>query len=353
MHTPKVAICILGCLVAQEIDQRVSATPAVKLPENEASQLASSQRFAAYKPVVSVAPPESFQLHQLTLHTQLSSASSHNTQVSLRDLPDSLSVARPEVVPTPFSANTATSQEVETNKSRPQAQEIKDFVINSHGLSSTVDLVNPPVEKARVESRVTSSIKESEPLSQLASEATKDSKSLISEPFSAQAFSCERLDRTYKTVLAGTKTPLIHWRSQEFSSSGYTPERRCKQVTNKLNKIVFENGSRLSDLWLTMGQVGSYRVLCQVNSTRSGCNRNNLLMTLSYWNRRKPEEVIARLLSFAVVNKGKSVQESSGQTYINLEQWVNQRIKTAKNPRLSASDSKYWEGILADDLGEP
>ena len=350
MHTSKVAICVLGCLVTQEVGQRVDAVPAPELPGDSVSQLTPSQEIAERKSVVSVPPPESLPSQQFSAPFQIPFVRSDIKQTQSSKLPDSLSIASPENIAVPLSSNRLSDKEFQINKTLSHSQAVTSSASDSYSAASSANLTKPQVKQDVAGNTTTIVSNKPEPVS----EVVENSKSLVSaNSLPAQAFGCERLNGTYTTVLAGTKTPLVRWRSREFSRRGYTPERRCKNITYKLNGIVSENDNRLSGLWLTMGKVNRYRVLCHVNNTRSGCNKTNLLMTLSYWNRWNPEEVMARLLNFAVATRGNSVQESTGQTYISLEQWVNQRSKATSNPKLSAADSKYWEGVLSDDLGKP
>jgi hypothetical protein len=354
MNTSKVAVCVLGCLVTQEVGQRVDAIPTPESPGDSISQLAPSQ-VTENKSVVSVTPPENLLSQQFAARPQtLSSVTGDIEQSQLRKFPDSLSIASPENIAVPLSSNRLSDKEFEINKALSHSQAVTSSASDSRSAASSANLIKPQVEQDVAGNTATIVSNKPEPISQPVSEVVVNSKSLLSaNSLPVQAFGCERLNGTYTTVLAGTKTPLVRWRSREFSRRGYTPERRCKNITYKLNQVVSENDNRLSGLWLTMGKVNRYRVLCSVNNTRSGCNKNNLLMTLSYQNRWNPEEVMARLLNFAVATRGNSVQESAEQTYINLEQWVNQRLEAANNPKLSAADSKYWEGVLSDDLGKP
>jgi hypothetical protein len=146
---------------------------------------------------------------------------------------------------------------------------------------------------------------------------------------SLASFQCQQVNGYYATVAvqrSGRSAPVIAWTSEEFSDAGYTPQRRCGEVTSRLNSVLRDNGNRLSNLYLTVGRVNGHTVVCSVNNTQSGCNRNNVLFTLSQTNRRSndPREILARLFNTRVLSSGSSVQESGGQPYVNLEHLVNQ-----------------------------
>lgn len=146
------------------------------------------------------------------------------------------------------------------------------------------------------------------------------------------SFKCMTEGNAYVTVAVsknGTvSNPMIAWTTEEFSGAGYTPQRRCEEVTTRLNSILNQNGGTLSGLQLTIGPVNGQLVLCSVNNTNSGCNGNNMLFTLSEKNRRNSRKVLEGLLNATANASGNAMQESAdGQLYVNLETLVNQLFK--------------------------
>jgi len=118
---------------------------------------------------------------------------------------------------------------------------------------------------------------------------------------------------TVPVLSDGTKkTPLFLWKTEEFSQTGYTPERRCYEVTDRLNAAATANGG-IENLWLTVGRINHLGVLCYVNNSSSGCDRKNVLFTFNHSNDRDPAKIIAKMLNF-------SIQKSEEQPYVNLEQ---------------------------------
>jgi hypothetical protein len=83
-------------------------------------------------------------------------------------------------------------------------------------------------------------------------------------------------------------------------------------VTDRLNAAANKNEG-VENLWLTVGRINHLGVLCYVNNTSSGCNRNNVLFTFNHNNDRDPAKVIAKMLNF-------SIQKSGEQPYVNLKQ---------------------------------
>jgi hypothetical protein len=103
--------------------------------------------------------------------------------------------------------------------------------------------------------------------------------------------------------------PILLWASQEFSKSGYTPERRCKEVSRRLSTAIAEVGGKPADLRLTMGKINNLSVLCYVNQTEISCNSRNVLFTLSKRNQANPSRIMAEMLKFSVTGKGTSLKE--------------------------------------------
>ena len=123
----------------------------------------------------------------------------------------------------------------------------------------------------------------------------------------------------------GTPTsPLFNWRRQDFAASGYTPQRRCNEVTGRLNTAVSQNGGLLNQLWLTTGRVNGLPVVCYMRGGDSGCNGLNTLFTISrssphYSN---PSRALTSLINFSLTGTGSAIEETSGQQYVNLEKLV-------------------------------
>ena len=103
--------------------------------------------------------------------------------------------------------------------------------------------------------------------------------------------------------------PLLIWESPEFSDSGYTPERRCKEVTSRLKAAVADVGGNPANLQLTIGTVNELSVICHVNQLEESCNSRNVIFTLSKKNRAKPAHVMAAMLKFSVTGTGTSLVE--------------------------------------------
>lgn len=147
----------------------------------------------------------------------------------------------------------------------------------------------------------------------------------MAQSASVASFQCRQQGNYYTIAIdqnGKLSDPVIVWTTEEFSGAGYTPERRCREVTGRLNELLEQNNDSLSGLYLTAGRVNGQTVLCSVNNTRYGCNSNNMLFTLSGNNARNPNRVLQSLADDSQ-SSGNLIQESGGQVYVDLESLVN------------------------------
>lgn len=126
----------------------------------------------------------------------------------------------------------------------------------------------------------------------------------------ATTFRCVNQDRGFATIAQrGDRTtpPLIIWNT---TLGKYNPKERCYMVSQRLTKVVGDNGGKLENMQLTTGTVNNQPVICAVNNGELGCNRHNVLFTLRPENAKKPNQVVATLKDFSVLGTGSAVNES-------------------------------------------
>jgi len=109
----------------------------------------------------------------------------------------------------------------------------------------------------------------------------------------------------------GFREPWIRWNSNFFSSSGYDPLTRCKQVSQRL-----ENYNRNRQLnYVTVGVVNNQKVICTSSRVNGPCE--GLIYTL-----RRDQDPAPALSSFFVWLANQkarpSLFESSTAIYINV-----------------------------------
>lgn len=134
----------------------------------------------------------------------------------------------------------------------------------------------------------------------LASLACTAAIALTSQPAQAAntTFECVEYEDGYATIAispSGQKTkPLITWNSEFFEGSGWTPERRCREVSDRLTDVVEQVGGRFKNVLLKTGRVNRYNVVCWVEDEAERCTSDNLIVTMSGNN--DPHEFLERLV---------------------------------------------------------
>lgn len=155
-------------------------------------------------------------------------------------------------------------------------------------------------------------------------------------------FRCVREGNNFATIAERgerTTAPIISWRTTEFGPE-YTPQNRCRIVSDRLSRAVDQNGGRLSNLYITTGTLNRLPVVCYVNNNSTGCNSQNLLLTLDSRNARNPDAVLDSLFNFGVSGSGStilSLRPSNSTTprrrSINLERVVDEAFNSARPTR--------------------
>lgn len=122
---------------------------------------------------------------------------------------------------------------------------------------------------------------------------------------------------------------VIRWASGFFSGAGFTPQKRCEEVSSRF-QTYHSNGTLK---YLTTGRVNNQPVICTAQNRGSGCR--DVLITLEPED--NPNQVLRQLLS---IRSGASSGPLSrgGSTrplYINLYEYLNRAPVEA-----SSSDSQ-------------
>lgn len=141
-------------------------------------------------------------------------------------------------------------------------------------------------------------------------------------------FTCEPYGTNYATVAqkgyASIPQAMIVWSSGEFDS----PENRCTEVTQKLNRMVAAQDGKFEKMLFATGRVNNTKVVCLVKDLQESCQPNNMLFNLSGYNASNPAEVLRRLVAFSVEGKGNPVQEVGEEAIAPLES-VAQNLEPA------------------------
>lgn len=145
--------------------------------------------------------------------------------------------------------------------------------------------------------------------------------SLISTQAKAQdptQFSCVAESRGFATIASrGNKlrtAPLILWTT---ALGGWSPEKRCQIVTERLNQAVVQNGGQMGGLSLTSGPVNQETVICFVKTIGQSCTDRNMLFTLNSSNAQDPAKIIQQMASFAMRGSGQPIVEKPPEPLVD------------------------------------
>ncbi|QNG30611.1 COP23 domain-containing protein [Synechococcus sp. LTW-R] len=136
----------------------------------------------------------------------------------------------------------------------------------------------------------------------------------------ASSISCmdaEGIPATVVSTKSGKRVPIIYWKSETFSSSGWNPTRRCKEVSARFQE--YHQAGTLE--FITTGRMNGMPVLCVSKTDGGGCA--GLLYTL------KPGQNATATLKklFDIRNKpgAAPLEETTARLYVNFETVVRNK----------------------------
>ena len=152
----------------------------------------------------------------------------------------------------------------------------------------------------------------------LSSSSAQSSSSAKAKPVS---FTCGKSNNAPATI---ARTPrgdvaVIRWASGFFSGTGFTPEKRCQEVSSRF-QAYHDNGTLK---YLTTGRLNNQPVICTAQQRGSACT--DVLFTLEPED--NPNQVLRQLLSIrsgattGPLSRGGSSPQK--QVYINLDEYLN------------------------------
>ena len=145
------------------------------------------------------------------------------------------------------------------------------------------------------------------------------SPAVAAEPL-ASSISCMKASGVPATVVStksGKQVPIIYWKSETFSSSGWTPTRRCQEVSARFQE--YHQAGTLE--FITTGRMNGMPVLCVSKTDGGGCA--GLLYTL------KPGQNATATLQklFDIRNKpgAAPLEETTARLYVNFDTVVRNK----------------------------
>ena len=86
----------------------------------------------------------------------------------------------------------------------------------------------------------------------------------------ASTISCMNADGVPATVVqtkSGKQVPIIYWKSQAFAGSGWSPERRCQEVSARFQS--YHSAGTLE--YITTGRMNGLPVICVAKTDGGAC----------------------------------------------------------------------------------
>ena len=155
----------------------------------------------------------------------------------------------------------------------------------------------------------------------LSSNSAKASSALAS---SITCMDANGIPATVVKTKSGKQVPIIYWKSTTFSGSGWTPERRCREVSMRFQQ--FHSANKLE--FITTGRMNSLPVICVARTNGGACA--GLLYTL------KPGQnataTLKRLFDVQRNPDGSPLEETTSRMYVSVDSLIQRKMGSAVTP---------------------
>jgi type 1 fimbria pilin len=146
--------------------------------------------------------------------------------------------------------------------------------------------------------------------------------SLALNPQSAKAQATGYFCGTSKGVPAtiaktskGAEVAMIQFKSEHFSGNGYTPERRCKEVSQRFDNLNRQGLLRLS--YITTGRKNGYNIVCVAREQGAPCLSEGILFTLRQGS--NPNRTLKDLMEWAKFQT-EPLNETTSRPYFSIDE---------------------------------
>ncbi|MFB2936780.1 COP23 domain-containing protein [Aerosakkonemataceae cyanobacterium BLCC-F154] len=129
---------------------------------------------------------------------------------------------------------------------------------------------------------------------------------------------------TFVVLPNGEQRQFINWRSDAFVLVGYSPEKRCNEVTGRMNQYMASGGFQ----YITHGTMNNTPVLCVTNRSGGGCT--GLLYTL-----KPAQDGRATLRDLIELNRRNfkgdpMIEGASCRTYVDINALIRGELERAE-----------------------
>ncbi len=122
----------------------------------------------------------------------------------------------------------------------------------------------------------------------------------------------------------GAEVAMIQFKSEHFSDSGYTPERRCKEVSQRFDSLNRQGLLRLS--YMTTGRKNGQNIICVAREQGAPCMSEGMLFTLRPG--RDPGRTLKDLMDWAKLQTG-PLNETASRPYFSIDEILDTAAKNA------------------------
>ena len=140
----------------------------------------------------------------------------------------------------------------------------------------------------------------------------------------ASSISCINADGVPATVVqtkSGKQVPIIYWKSKAFSGSGWTPERRCQEVSARFQS--YHSSGTLQ--YITTGRMNGLPVICVAKTDKGACA--GLLYTL------KPGQnataTLKKLFDVRTKPGAAPLEETTARMYLSVDSIIRNKSDAA------------------------
>ena len=134
----------------------------------------------------------------------------------------------------------------------------------------------------------------------------------------------EGFPATVVQTKSGKQVPIIYWKSTAFAGSGWTPERRCQEVSAR-----FQNHHSSGTLeYITTGRMNGLPVICVAKTDGGACA--GLLYTL------KPGQnataTLKKLFDVRTKPGAAPLEETTARMYLSMDSIIRNKTGSAVMP---------------------
>ncbi len=152
----------------------------------------------------------------------------------------------------------------------------------------------------------------------------------------AQYFKCisERgVPTTAAVMSSGKQVPMIRWVSDTFTDSGWSPERRCQEVSERFTRLNDQGMLR----YMTTGIMNGMNVICTTLNRGDRCN--SLLYTLKPG--QNPTRTLKGLFNVRTYAVGPLI-ETGNRLYIDVNEYLGLGPSTSMPARSTGDKLNNW-----------